>query len=119
MINILDRTKLFALRIIRLYASLPRSTEAQVIGKQVLGSGTSVGAHLREGKRSRSNAEMISKTECALQELEETLYWLELLSDSGIVKTERLSDLKKEADELIAILVASVKTIKKRRKKNE
>ncbi|ABW69072.1 conserved hypothetical protein [Desulfosudis oleivorans Hxd3] len=78
-----------------------------------------MGAHLREGKRSRSNAEMISKTECALQELEETLYWLELLSDSGIVKTERLSDLKKEADELTAILVASVKTIKKHRKKNE
>lgn len=116
MINILDRTRLFALRIIRLYASLPRRTEAQVIGKQILRSGTSVGAHLREGKRSRSNAEMISKTEGALQELEETLYWLELLSDSGIVKTERLSDLKKEADELIAILVTSVKTIKSRRK---
>ena len=112
MINILDRTKLFALRIIRLYTSLPRSTEAQVIGKQVLRSGTSVGAHLREGKRSRSNAEMISKTEGALQEIEETLYWLELLSDSGIVKTDRLSDLKKEADELTAILVTSVKTIK-------
>ena len=62
---------------------------------------------------------MISKTEGALQELEETRYWIELLSDSGIVKTERLSDLKKEADELTAILVASVKTIKSGRKNND
>ncbi|MFZ5563752.1 MAG: four helix bundle protein [Thermodesulfobacteriota bacterium] len=68
MINILDRTRLFALRIIRPYASLPQSTEAQVMGKQVLRSGTmSVGAHLRKGKRSRSSAEMIRKTEGALQ----------------------------------------------------
>ena len=67
MIKILDRTRLFALRIIRLCASLPQSTEAQGIGKQVLRSGTSVGTHLRESKRSRSNAEMISKPEGALQ----------------------------------------------------
>jgi four helix bundle protein len=71
---ILERTKLFALRIIRLYASLPKRTEAQVIGKQVLGSGTSVGAQVREGNRSRSDAEMISKIEGSLQELEETMY---------------------------------------------
>jgi four helix bundle protein len=113
--SILDRTKAFALRIIRLYAALPKTTEAQVIGKQVLRSGTSVGAHVREGRRSRSDAEMISKTEGALQELEETMYWLELLADSGIVKAELLGDLMKEADELTAILVASVKTIKARR----
>jgi four helix bundle protein len=91
--GILERTKLFALRIIRLYSSLPKTTESQVIGKQVLRSGTSVGAHLREGKRSRSDAEMISKTEGALQELEETIYWLELLAAAGIVKAERLSEL--------------------------
>ncbi len=84
--TVLDRTKAFALRIVRLYAALPKTTEAQVIGKQVLRSGTSVGAHVREGKRSRADAEMISKTEGALQELEETGYWLELLADSGIVK---------------------------------
>ncbi len=114
---LLERTKCFALRIIRLYTALPKTTEAQVIGKQVLRSGTSVGAHLREGKRSRSDAEMISKTEGALQELEETQYWLELLADSGIVKPELLSDLMNEADELTAILVTSVKTIKARRKK--
>ncbi len=76
------RTKKFALRIIRLYSSLPKSTEAQVIGKQVLRSGTSVGAHYREACRSRSNAEFISKIEGGLQELEETIYWLELLIES-------------------------------------
>lgn len=114
--DILERTKAFALGVIRLYVSLPKTTEAQVIGKQVLRSGTSVGAHVREGKRSRSDAEMISKTEGALQELEETMYWFELLVDSGIVKAEVLSDLMKEADELTAILVTSVKTVKARRR---
>ena len=100
----------------RLYAALPKTTEAQVIGKQALRSGTSVGAHLREGKRSRSDAEMISKTEVALQELEETVYWLELLVDANIVKPSRMTDLSKEADELIAILVTSAKTLRERRK---
>jgi len=115
--SILERTKAFALRIIRLYSSLPKTTEAQIMGKQVLRSGTSVGAHVREGKRSRSDAEMISKTEGALQELEETTYWLELLVESGIVKAGMLAGLMKEADELMAILVASAKTMKSRRTK--
>ena len=114
--DLLTRSKSLALRIIRLYVTLPKTSEAQVIGKQVLRSGTSVGAHLREAKRSRSDAEMISKTEGALQELEETLYWLELLADAGIVKPEALADLMKEADELTAILVAGVKTLKNRPK---
>ncbi len=112
-----ERTKAFALRIIRLYVSLPKTTEAQVIGKQALRSGTSVGAHIREGKRSRSNAELISKIEGGLQELEETTYWLELLVGAGIVKTELLEDLLEEANELIAILVTSSKTLKKRGKR--
>ena len=68
-----ERTKAFALRIIRLYTALPKSTEAQVIGKQVLRSGTSVGAQVREGKRSRSDAELVSNIEGGLQELEETV----------------------------------------------
>ncbi len=109
------RTKEFALRIVRLYVALPKTTEAQVIGKQVLRSGTSVGAQLRESKRSRSDAEMISKTESALQELEETAYWLELLAESGIVDAEKMTDLRNEADELTAILVASAKSLKARR----
>lgn len=97
------RTKEFALRIIRLYSSLPKTTEAQALGKQVLRAGTSVGAHYREGQRAKSDADFISKNEGALQELDETAYWLELLVDSGIVPAEKLAPLQKETDELIAI----------------
>ena len=109
------RTKRFALRVIRLYSALPKTTEAQIIGKQLLRSGTSVGAHYREGIRSRSDAEFISKIEGGLQELEESIYWMELLVESGIIKTERLNELMKEADELTAILVTCVKKTKQRK----
>ena len=109
------RTKSFALRVIRLYASLPKITEAQVIGKQLLRSGTSVGAHYREATRARSKAEFVSKIEGGLQELEETVYWLELLSDSEIVSAKRLAGLQLEARELTAILVSSAKTAKQHR----
>ncbi len=115
--GVLERTKQFALQIIRLYSSLPKTTEAQVIGKQLLRSGTSVGAHIREGKRSRSDAEMISKIEVALQELEETQYWLELLTDATIIRVDQLSNLFTEANEITAILVTSVKTLKARKNK--
>ena len=115
--DLLERTKLFSIRVIRMYSALPETTESRVIGKQILRSGTSVGAHVREGKRSRSQAEMISKTEVALQKLEETVYWMELLVESGIVKAGRLSELMREADELTAILVTSVKTLKHRMRK--
>jgi four helix bundle protein len=108
------RTKAFALRILRLYATLPRTTEAQVIGKQLLRSGTSVGAHYREAYRARSTAEFISKLESGLQELEETTYWLELLVDGGLMAKKRLRELFREAEELTAILVASVRTAKRR-----
>jgi TIGR02436 family protein len=96
------RTKEFALRIIKIYSSLPKSIEAQVIGKQLLRSGTSVGAHYREAIRGRSDAEFISKIEGGLQELEETLYWLELLSDSKIIPEEKLNRITLEGNELIA-----------------
>lgn len=108
------RTKEFALRIIRLYSNLPKSTEAQVLGKQVLRSGTSVGAHYRESQRTKSDADFISKTEGALQELDETAYWLELLAEANIVPTEKLEDLRKETDELTAIFVTIVTKVKKR-----
>jgi four helix bundle protein len=83
------RTKQFALRIIRLYKALPNTVEAQVIGKQVLRSGTSVGAQYREATRARSDAEFISKIESGLQELEETIYWLELLVESQTFRAEK------------------------------
>ena len=85
-----DRTRDFALRVIRLYSALPKTTEAQVIRKQLLRSGTSVGAHWREGRRARSDAEFISKIEGGLQELEESLYWMELLVQSGVVQADRM-----------------------------
>jgi four helix bundle protein len=109
------RTKDFALRIIRMYAALPKTTEAQVIGKQVLRSGTSVGAHYREARRAKSDADFISKIEGALQELDETVYWLELLSESGIVKPERLKPLTDESEELIAMFVTMAKNVKNRK----
>jgi four helix bundle protein len=106
------RTKQFALRILKVYAALPRTAEAQVLGRQLLRSGTSVGAHYREGCRSRSTAEFISKLEGGLQELEETAYWLELLVEGGIMPEHRLRDLMTEAGELTAILVTCVKRAK-------
>ena len=109
------RTKEFALRVIPLYSALPETTEAQVIGKQLLRSGTSVGAHYREGTRARSNAEFISKIEGGLQELEESMYWMELLINASIVTESKMADLLKEADELTAILVTCVKNAKEKR----
>lgn len=109
------RTKAFALRIIRLYVSLPRTQEGQVIGRQVLKSGTSPGAHYREAFRARSTAEYLSKIGGALQELDETTFWLELLIESGIVPAKRLADLLNEANELIAIFTSSAKSAKRRK----
>lgn len=83
-----ERTKEFALRIIRLYGKLPSRTDAQVLGKQLLRSGTSVGAHYREATRARSTAEFVSKLGGGHQELEETSYWLELLAESEIIKPD-------------------------------
>ena len=84
------RTKEFALRVIRLYCSLPKNTQAQVLGKQVLRSGTSVGANFREAKRSRSKSEFIAKIGDCLKELDETAYWLELLVESGIISAAKM-----------------------------
>jgi len=114
-----ERTKEFALRVVRLYASLPRSVTAQTLGKQVLRSGTSAGAHYREAVRSRSDAEYISKVEGALQELEETNYWLELLADAGVCQPGAVAALRGEADELTAMLVACAKKAKRRVRSEE
>lgn len=99
------RTKNFARRIIRLYSALPKETLAQVLGKQLLRAGTSIGANYREARRGRSKAEFVSKIGDCLKEADETAYWLELLSEENIVFKTRLEPLLKEIDELIAILV--------------
>lgn len=111
------RTKDFALRIVKMYAKLPKTPEAQVLGKQVLRSGTSVGAHYREACRARSQAEFISKMSVGLQELDETTYWLELLVEGEIVKQTKLEGLQSESQELLAIFSASVKTARKNKAK--
>ena len=98
------RTKLFARRIIRLYVALPKTDAvAQVLGKQLLRSGTSVGANYREADRARSKAEFIAKIGDCLKEADESLYWLELLLEESIVPSRRLEPLVREADELVAI----------------
>jgi four helix bundle protein len=109
------RTKRFALRMIRLYVALPKATECQVIGRQLLRAGTSVGAHYREATRARSDAEFISKVEGGLQELEEAVYWMELIVEAGIFPESRLAELMREADELTAILITCAKKVKERK----
>ena len=111
------RTKKFALRIIKLYQSLPKSGEAQVIGKQVLRSGTSVGAQYREACRAKSPADFVNMMGGGLKELDETAYWLELLVEGEIAPAANLSDLQKETDELIAIFVSSIKPSKRNNSK--
>jgi four helix bundle protein len=109
------RTKAFALRVIKMYTDLPKSNSvAQILGKQVLRSGTSVGANYREAGRGRSKPEFISKIGDCLKEIDETEYWLELLVDSACVPAQKMTDLLDETRQLIAIFT----TIDKRSKKN-
>jgi four helix bundle protein len=109
------RTKQYALRIIKCYTALPRNVVAQVIGRQPLRSGTSVGAHYREACRARSIAEFVSKIEGGLQEADESAYWIELLIEASIVSPARLAPLLEETYELVAIFAASTKTAKQKR----
>ena len=106
------RTKQFALRILRLYRALPAKEEARILGRQILRSGTSVGANYRAACRARSKAEFISKLGVVLEEADETVFWLELLLEGGIVKHEKLDALLNEANELTSIFVTSLCTAK-------
>jgi four helix bundle protein len=112
-----QRTKEFALRVIRLVEALPKGRTADILGKELLRSGTSVGANYRAACRARSNADFISKMGIAEEEADEWLYWMELLIEAEIVKSVELESLMKEANELLAITVSSIKTA--RRKKNK
>jgi len=115
--NLKRRLEDFALRIIRLYTSLPNRGDAQVLGRQILKSGTSPGAHYRESQWAKSDADLINKIEGGLQELEETRYWLSLLLRSGIMNERCFAPLDQEASELIAIFVTIVRKVKGRRKR--
>ena len=107
--DLVDRTKKFALRIIRLVSKLPRNDVGRVIGKQVLRSGTSIGANYREATRATTKRHFNSILVTALREADETLYWLELLAESGAVKPAFMSDITNECGQLVAILATSVK----------
>jgi four helix bundle protein len=106
------RTKRFALAVIQLHTGLPRSPVCYVLGRQLRRSGTSVGAHYREARRAKSNPDFISKIEGALQELDETAYWLELLREARLAMTEKVDELVAESNELISIFVSVVRRVK-------
>ncbi len=108
-----ERTKQFALRVIRLVESLPKGRTAEVIGRQLLRSGTSVGANYRAACRAKSPADFIAKMGIVEEEADESLFWMELLIESGIMQASKLESLMKEADELLAITVASIKTARR------
>ena len=110
-----DRTKQFAIRIIRLFQALPKSSEAQVMGKQLLRCGTSVGANYRAVCRSRSKAEFIARIGIVAEEADESVFWLELIEETKILNPKQLEEMLKEARQLAAIFSASHKTARGQR----
>ena len=110
-----ERTKRFALDVIRLVARLPKTTEARAIGNQLIRSGTSVGANYRAACRGKSKADFIAKLGIVEEEADESLFWLEIIREMGIFDSPSMNSLMKENDEIIAILVASIKTSRRRK----
>jgi four helix bundle protein len=109
------RTKAFAVRVICMFQRLPKTDEARILGKQLLRSGTSVAANYRAACRSKSRADFISKLGTTVEETDETLLWLELLEESGIVPAKQLGSIKTETDELLRVLSTSLNTAKRER----
>ena len=114
----LDKSKLFAIRIIRFYSYLQKEKGERVISKQLLRSGTSIGANARESNNAQSSADFINKLSIALKEADETAYWLELLYESGIIGQDHFDSLYNDLKEVIALLTASIKTSKQNQKKD-
>ncbi len=109
-----QRTKQFALRVITLFRALPKTDEARIMGKQLLRSATSVAANYRSVCRARSRADFVAKMSVVVEEADESVFWLELLSDSATIPRDRLLDLRQEASELLAIFAASQRTVRAR-----
>src|SRR5438874_7006814 len=107
------RTKKFALRTIKVSRALPRCPEARVIGCQLLRSGTSVAANYRAACRGRSRPEFLAKIGIVVEEADETVFWLEMLTEAGLVRAELLGDIISEANQLVAIFSASQLTVKR------
>jgi len=113
-----ERTKHFGLRVIRLVESLPQTRTAEVLGRQLLRAATSVGANYRSACRARSAAEFRAKLGIVEEEADESAYWIELLVDSSIVAPQLVDPLLREANELVAIVVSSIKTSRQNSRKN-
>jgi four helix bundle protein len=109
-----ERTRMFALAVIKLVGSLPRTRTADVLGRQLLRCGTSVGANYRAACRGRSVSDVIAKLGIVEEEADESIYWLELLGDAGVIPQDRIAPLSREANELVAMTVASIKTLRSR-----
>ena len=108
------RTKAYALRVIRLVASLPEDRISRVLGDQLLRAGTSVGANYRASVRAKSRADFISKMGVVEEECDESLYWMEILIEAGRIPARRLAALMGEGSEILAIVVASIRTARRR-----
>jgi len=114
-----QRTKCVGLRIIRLVEALPKTRTADVIGRQLLRSGTSIGANYRAACRARSPADMIAKLGIVEEEADETMYWLELLSEAAVIPAASLNGLRQELNEILAMIVASQKTLRRNNPKSK
>jgi four helix bundle protein len=112
-----ERTKQFGLRVLNLYEEISKTKKGEILGNQLLRSGTSVGANYRAACRAKSNADFIYKIQIVEEEADESVYWLELISESNIIRKNRLESILKEANELTAIFTSSGKTAKQRRNK--
>ena len=115
-IDLKERTRSFALKVIKVVEMLPKGRTADILGRQLLGAGTSVGANYRAACRAKSTADFISKLGIVEEEADETIYWMELLIEAGLVRKDDLIPLLDEADQILAITVASIKTARKGKK---
>jgi four helix bundle protein len=107
-----DRTKRFALEVVRLVEALPKGRTAEVLGRHLLRSGTSVGANYWAACRAKSKADLISKLAIVEEEADESLYWMELLTEAGLLSDAQITPLSKETNEILAMTVASIRTLR-------
>jgi four helix bundle protein len=114
--NLIDRTKNFCVRIIKMMEHLPETKSSKVITAQILRSDTSIGANYRAARLAKSHRDFINKLKILEEEADETIFWLELMEECKICQPQKLQDLKREAEELLAIFIASIKTAKARTK---
>jgi four helix bundle protein len=112
------RTKIFALRIIKLVESLPSGRVSDVVGRQLVKCGTSVGANYRAACRAKSRADFIAKMGIVEEEPDESIFWMEVLIESGLMRKELVVDLMEEANQLVSIFVSSINTARRNKRDN-